>query len=410
MPKKAREMTPTEVRHFARPGRHAVGGVPGLLLEVHATGNKAWVLRARIGDRRRHISLGGFPEISLALAREKARMLKDEIRKGIDPLEQRETLRAALARGRGITFADAAARCHKVKAATFKDGKNKKLWLASIELHANPHIGPVPVKQVELPQILQVLEPIWTEKPETAMRLRQRLEAVLDWATVAGHRKGDNPARWKGFLDQVLPSPQKLHKKKSFPSMPWQSIGGFVADLRQRKGSAARCLEFCILTASRSGEARLATWSEIDFDKAVWTIPGERMKAGKQHRVPLSKQAMELLKALPKFQESDFVFPAARGGALSDMALSMVCRRMKIEAVPHGFRATFRNWCAESTNYPREIAELSLAHAIKTKTEAAYFRSDLLEKRRPLMAAWADFCDRQQAGAEAVPIRRAKND
>lgn len=249
-----------------------------------------------------------------------------------------------------------------------------------------------------------MLQPIWQEKTETASRLRQRLEAILAWATVSGHRSGDNPARWQGHLDAVLPKPGKVYKKKHHAALPWQEISGFMQDLRKREGMGARALEFIILTAARSGGVRLATWHEIDMENKVWTIPGERMKAGKEHKVPLTDDAILLLQSLPRFGGSEYVFPAARGGALSDMSISAVCRRMKVNAVPHGFRSTFRDWCSENTNFPREVAEMALAHAIDSAVEQAYRRGDLFKKRRRLMDSWTKFINIKGESSEGHPF------
>jgi integrase len=395
MPKKAKELTAIEVKRISTPGRHAVGGVPGLLLVVKDTGAKSWILRVTVGNKRRNIGLGGYPEVSLATARDKARSTKELIDQGIDPVQERKARRAALIKSNlsAMTFANAASQCHTNKAAEFKSEKHSKDWISSVNRYAIPVIGKLPVDEIELPHILSVLEPIWTEKTETATRLRQRLENILTWATVSGYRSGDNPARWRGHLDAVLPKPSKVRKKEHFPALPWQVIGSFMRDLRKRNGMAARALEWIILTACRSGEVRFATWDEIDMQERIWTIPAERMKAGREHRVPLTDDAVRLLESLPRLEGSPYVFPAARGGALSDMTISAVCRRMEVDAVPHGFRSTFRDWCAENTNFPREVAEMALAHTIENATEAAYRRGDLFMKRRRLMDAWAGFCN-----------------
>ncbi|MFO8084740.1 MAG: integrase arm-type DNA-binding domain-containing protein [Desulfobacterales bacterium] len=410
MPKRADELSALDVRRIQKPGRHAVGGINGLLLVVKESGAKSWILRTVIGGRRRNIGLGSFPEITLADARESAREMKKKIRQGIDPVEERQAAKRALRELSGrITFAEAARKCHEKKAPEFKNEKHAKQWLSTIERYAFPVIGNIPVDEIELPHILSVLEPIWHEKTETATRLRQRLEAVLSWAAVSGHRTGDNPARWQGHLDAVLPKPNKLKKVNHHAALPWQQIGAFMQELRKRKGTAARALEFLILTATRSGEVRLAVWDEIDLENRTWTIPGDRMKTGKEHTVPLTDDAVRLLQSLPRFEGSPYVFPAARGGPLSDMAISAVCKRMEVAAVPHGFRSTFRDWAAENTNFPREVCEMALAHSIESKVEQAYRRGDLFQKRRKLMEAWAAFCNKVQAEkpATVTPIRGA---
>jgi integrase len=407
MPKKVKEMSAIEVKRLTKPGRHAVGGIPGLLLVVKDSGATSWILRVTAGNRRRNIGLGGYPEVSLAAAREKARAIKKKVEQGIDPVQERQARRRALINSQMIemTFAEAAIRCHESKAPEFKNEKHVKDWISSINRYATPVIGSLPVNEIGLPHVLSVLEPIWAEKTETATRVRQRIESILTWATVSGHRSGDNPARWRGHLDAVLPKPSKIRQKKHFPALPWQEIGGFMRDLRKRKGMGARALEFAILTAARSGEIRFATWDEIDFEGKVWTIPAERMKAGHEHRVPLTDGAIRLLESLPKFEGSPYVFPAVRGGALSDMSISAVCRRMRVDAVPHGFRSTFRDWCSENTNFSREVAEMALAHTIESATEAAYRRGDLFMKRRRLMDAWAEFCNTIHKDATVTPIR-----
>lgn len=411
MPKKSKELSALEVKRLSKPGRHAVGVIPGLLLVVKESGAKSWILRTMVGDRRRNIGLGGYPEVSLADAREKAKEAKKLIEQGVDPVEEKGAKKRALrALSQRLTFAEAASLCHKQKSPEFKNDKHAKQWINTIETYANPTIGDLPVDEIELHHILSVLEPIWHTKTETASRLRQRLEAVLSWATVSGHRTGDNPARWQGHLDAVLPKPGKLKKVKHHAAVPWQQMGSFMQDLRKRSGMAARCLEFIILTAARSGEARLAQWDEFDLENRVWTVPADRMKAHRDHTVPLTDDAINLLKALPRLEGSPYVFPAARGGALSDMAISAVCRRMKVDAVPHGFRSSFRDWAAENTNFPREVAEMALAHIIESKVEAAYRRGDLFEKRRRLMGGWAAFCNTVQTEktASVASIRGGK--
>ncbi|MFP3984115.1 MAG: tyrosine-type recombinase/integrase [Desulfurivibrionaceae bacterium] len=406
MPKRTKELSALEVKRLTRPGRHAVGTISGLLLAVKDSGAKSWILRTVVGGKRRNIGLGSYPEISLAEAKERARDAKEKIRQGIDPVEERRAASRALHEQSGrMTFSEAARLCHQQKSPEFKNEKHARQWLATIERYANPVIGDLPVNEVDLTHILKVLEPIWHTKTETANRLRQRLESVLSWATVSGHRSGDNPARWQGHLDAVLPKPGKIKKQNHHAALPWQQIGAFMQDLRQRDGMGARALEFIILTATRSGEARLATWDEIDLEARTWTIPGERMKAGQEHTVPLTDDAVKLLKALPKIEGSPYIFPGPRGGPLSDMSISTVCKRMEVKAVPHGFRSTFRDWCAENTNFPREVAEMALAHTIESKVEAAYRRGNLFQKRRHLMKAWSEYCNQVQTEADVTPIR-----
>jgi len=409
MPKIAKELSALDIKRLNKPGRHAVGYISGLLIDVKESGAKSWMLRTIIGNRRCSIGLGPYPEISLSEARNKARSYKEDVRQGIDPLERKRRIKAGLARLNGrMSFIEVARLCHEKKLSEFRNVKHGKDWISSIERYAYPVIGRTPVDEIELHHILKILEPIWTDKTETATRLRQRLEQILSFATVCNYRSGDNPARWIGHLESILPKPGKIKKVQHFKALPWQDISAFVADLRIREGMGARCLEWIILTACRSGEARLAVWDEIDFENRTWTIPHERMKTGKEHKVPLVDDALKLLDALPRFQGSNYIFTAARGGPLSDMSISAVCRRMKVDAVPHGFRSTFRDWCAENTNFPREVAEMALAHGIGNQVEAAYRRGDLFEKRRRLMDAWEKFINQVQTNATVTPIRGAK--
>lgn len=410
MPKKAKELSAAEVRRLSKPGLHAVGGVSGLLLQVTATGARSWILRAIVGGKRRDIGLGGFPDVPLAKAREKARDRREQIEAGIDPIEQRRAARTALAaqQAKSIDFDECARRFLKSKSREFRNPKHKAQWQSTLQAYASPVIGRLPVDAVTLPHVLQILQPIWTEKTETASRLRGRIESVLSWATVSGFRAGDNPARWKGNLDAILPKPGKLRKVRHHRALPWQEAPAFMQALRKREGIAAKALEFTILTAARSGEVRGATWEEIDLEAKLWTIPAERMKAQREHVVPLTPDAVKLLKALPRFDNSPFVFPAPRGGMLSDMGLTAVMRRMKVDAVPHGFRSTFRDWCSESTSYPREVAEKALAHVIPNAVERAYRRGDLLTKRTRLMQEWARFLKSPAKAGEVIPMRSKK--
>jgi integrase len=254
-------------------------------------------------------------------------------------------------------------------------------------------MGKLLVQDVKQSHVLAVLEPIWKEKTETASRLRGRIESILDWATARHYRTGENPARWRGHLDHILAKPTKIARVKHHSALPVDDVAAFMIDLRKREGTAARALELAILTATRSGEVRGATWAEIDLNAATWTIPASRMKAGREHRVALSDPAVKLLRALPRFEDTDLVFPGSKGKQLSDMTLTAVMRRMNVDAVPHGFRSTFRDWVSERTRYPHELAEMALAHTIGNKVEAAYRRGDMLEKRRQMMAAWAKYCE-----------------
>lgn len=311
------------------------------------------------------------------------------IRQGIDPVERRREISAALAG----------------KLAEFHNEKHRKQWRATLDRYAVPEVGDLPVAEIGIADVLRILEPIWSSKVETASRLRGRIEAVLAWATVAGHRAGDNPARWKGNLDAVLPKPGRLARVQHFPALALDEAPDWFADVRARSGFATRALEFMALTAARSGEVRGAQWAELDLEARLWTIPADRMKARKEHRIPLAQDAMTLLQNLDPIADSPFVFPALRGGMLSDAALSACMkrvhearedgayldRRTRRPAVPHGLRSTFRDWAAERTEYPRDMAETALAHIVGTEVERAYRRSDMLEKRRQMMAAWGQY-------------------
>jgi integrase len=402
MPKKAKELTAYQVGRL-EPGMHAAGGATGLYLRVSDTGARNWILRATVGNRRRDMGLGGWPDVPLAEARERARAARRKIERGHDPIEERKTARRALVAV--PTFKWCAEQTIAAKRPEWKNAKHADQWASTLETYAFPTVGKLPVDMVQLSHVVGVLSPLWEAKTETASRLRMRMEAVLAWATASGYRTGDNPARWRGNLDAVMAKPGKLAKVRHHAAVPVDEIHGFVAALRKREGMAARALEFAILTAARSGEVRGATWGEIDTDGAVWTIPAERMKAGKEHRVPLSAPALALLKALPRMAGDDHVFPAPRGGAMSDMSLSAVMRRMEVDAVPHGFRSTFRDWASERTAYPRDVAEMALAHTIGDKVEAAYRRGDLLAKRTNMMADWARFIDTAPASADVVQLR-----
>ena len=370
-----------------------MGGVAGLYLYVSDAGARSWVLRAMVGSKRRHLGLGGFPDVPLAQAKERARKARDEISSGIDPILQKRATASALKASQAAetTFKQAAEAFIEAHGETWKNAKHRAQWTNTLVTYAYPVIGGLGVQHIGQEHVLKILEPIWKTKTETAVRLRGRLESVLDWATVRKYRTGDNPARWKGHLDKLLAAPGRIQKVEHHAALPIDAMPEFMAELRQRDGAAARALEFAILTAARSGEARGATWNEIDKKAKVWTIPAERMKAGKEHRVPLTPSAMKIIETMPKVEDSEFIFTAPRGGALSDMALTQVMRRMKVDAVPHGFRSTFRDWAGERTHHPREVAEQALAHTLQDKVEAAYRRGDALDKRRVLMDEWAAF-------------------
>ncbi|MHC3431710.1 tyrosine-type recombinase/integrase [Delftia lacustris] len=390
MSRKATELGALAVSRLREPGLHAVGGVSGLYLQVTSSGARSWILRATVGGKRRDMGLGGFPDVTLAFAREKAREARSKIEQGLDPILERERALSLLRaeQAKSMTFEAACQALIDAKSDEWRNPKHRAQWAASLATYAYPTIGKLQVGDVGQAHILSILQPIWKEKTETATRLRGRIEQVLDWARVRGFREGENPARWRGHLDKLLPAPTKIAKVVHHKALPIDAMPGFMAQLRQRKGLSARALEFLVLTAARSGEVRGATWQEIDMEAAVWTVPAERMKAQKEHRVPLSPQALALLAGMPRLEGNDLVFPAPRGGQLSDMTLTNLMRRMELDAVPHGMRSTFRDWAAERTHFPREVAEMALAHTIGNAVEAAYRRGDLFTKRAEMMTAW----------------------
>jgi integrase len=410
MPKLAKELQALTVSKLTAPGFHFVGGVQGLALQVIG-GSRSWVLRATVGGKRRDMGLGPYPEVGLAQARDKAREARELIRQGVDPIARQQAAQSALraAVAEALTFKECAESYIKAHRSGWRNAKHAQQWENSLKQHAYPTLGDVLVRDVKLPQVLAVLEPIWSTTNETAVRLRGRIEMVLDWAAARSYREGLNPARWRGHLDKLLPKPSKVNNAEHHPALPLADVGEFMVLLRAADGMGARALEFAILTAARSGEVRGATWGEIDHEAKVWSVPGGRMKAGKDHRVPLSDAALALLAQLPQGKPDDLVFKAPRGGALSDMTLAAVLRRMGVPAVPHGFRSTFRDWASERTNYPRDVAEMALAHAIGDKVEAAYRRGDLFEKRRLMMADWAKFLAEPEVKAKVIdmPAKRA---
>lgn len=420
MPRIAAKLSPLDVGRLTTPGLHFVGGVAGLALQVlpprtdadgRETQARTWVLRVKIGDKRRDIGLGGYSDVGVGVgeARRKAMEARDKIERGIDPIEERREAKSALKAQQAatITFKEAAEKYIATHEAGWKSPKHAAQWKGSLANHVYPKIGPLSVRDIELPQVLAVLEPIWTTKTETAGRIRGRIETILDWATTRGYRTGLNPARWKGHLQNQLGDPSKVSKVVHHPALPVDEVGAFMKSLRGVGGMGARALELAILTAARSGEVRGATWAEIDLSEGTWTIPGSRMKMGKEHRVPLSTAAKTLLSELPRMAGTDFVFPSSIGGQLSDMTLSAVLRRMEVKAVPHGFRSSFRDWAAERTSYPREVCEMALAHTVGNKVEAAYLRTDLFERRRRLMDEWATFVGIVQPKGNVTPIRAA---
>ncbi|MEO0034113.1 MAG: hypothetical protein RLZZ501_136 [Pseudomonadota bacterium] len=409
MARGSNKLTAVAVSKMKAPGRYADGG--GLYLQVGPTGGKSWLFRFTRQGRAREMGLGPLSALSLAEAREKASEARKVLLAGADPLEAREAekAKAEAEDARGMTFTECAEAFIAAHEPTWRNPKHRQQWRNTLKTYAEPVFGGLSVAAVDLAMVMKVLEPIWREKPETASRLRGRVESVLDWAAVRGYRQGENPARWRGHLDKLLPARSKVATVEHHAALPYAEVAAFLADLRGRPALAARALEFVILTGARTSEALKSTWGEVDLAAAVWTIPGERMKAGREHRVPLSPQAVALLADLGKVREvgNEWVFPGTRPmRPLSQMALLMLLRRMERgDLTAHGFRSTFRDWTAEQTAFPGEVAEAALAHVVGDKVEAAYRRGDLFDKRRRLMEAWADYCDRPAGGGAVVPIR-----
>jgi len=422
--KKVERLTIAKLRalvrdHAGKGMRHPDGD--GLYFQLTPNGAASWLLRYKCGektigghDRERYMGLGPWPRVSLPQAREKARSALDGLRsQGVDPLLQRRSERAAQQRHqeedqRRMTFRQAAEGFYKAKAHEWKNAKHSAQFLSTLETYAYPFIGHLPVADIEIDDMLGVLEPIWTTKTETASRVRGRMEVVFGYAIATRHRTAGNPARWKGQLERVLASPMKLRKAKSHAALPYKVLPAFIEDLRKREAMAARALEFLILCASRTSEVTGATWNEIDLVAKAWTIPADRMKAGKEHRVPLSKPALALLDQLGPGAATDPVFPARDRRPMSNMAMATLLKRMdRTDITVHGFRSAFRDWAGDETTFPRELAEAALAHTLG-KTERAYRRSDALERRRALMQDWADWCAGEQpAGENVTPIRKA---
>jgi integrase len=362
-------------------GRHSDGG--GLYLNVSPSGSKSWVFMWVRGGKRREMGIGTYPAVSLAKARKLAEANRAAVEEGRDPIAER-------AKETEPTFGECADAFVAGMEASWRNEKHRAQWRMTLTDYCAP-IRSRRVSQVTTQDVLSVLTPIWSEKPETASRLRGRVERVLDYAKAKGWREGENPALWRGHLKNVLPVRQKL-TRGHHAAMPYAEVPAFVVRLRASEAMAARALEFTILTAGRSGETRGATWPEIDLEKALWVIPAHRMKAGKEHRVPLPPRAVDLLRDLHELRTSELVFPGQKKGRpLSVMAMDMLLRRMKVDVTVHGFRSAFRDWAGEETGFPRDVAEQALAHAVGDATERAYRRGDALEKRRKLMDAWAGY-------------------
>jgi integrase len=383
------QLTAIKVQKIKQPGYHADGG--GLYLQASQGGAKSWIFAFSLHGRRREMGLGSASRVSLADARAERDRYNRLLREGTDPIEDRKRRRAeiALTNVKSITFAQAAAAYIATHRAGLKNAKHAKQWATTIATYAEPRLGKLNVADIDTGLIRQVLEPIWTTKPETAGRVRGRIESILDWARVSGYRNGENPARWRGNLDKLLPKQSKVRKVKHHAAMPYDALPAFMQKLRQQKGSAARALEFTILCAARTGEVLTARPAEIAG--GVWTVPSERMKGGQTHRVPLSKRAVEVASG----GSSSYLFPSRYhpDKALSNMAMLKLLADMGHgDVTTHGFRSSFKDWCRDRTRFDNYVVEAALAHISGDKVERAYARSDVLQKRRALMESWAEFC------------------
>ena len=378
-------------------GRHADGG--GLYLSISSNGGRRWVFLYRWHGKPTEIGFGSARDVTLARARVLAKDARGRLAEGINPKEARKPIE-------GATFGECADRLIAAMRPSWRNGKHAAQWETTLREYAAP-LRRLPAHTITTDDVLSVLKPLWSEKPETASRLRGRIERVLDAAKAQGLRSGENPARWRGHLDQLLPKRQRL-TRGNHAAMSYGAVPAFIGDLQSREATAALALEFTILTAARRGEVLGARWDEFDLERAVWTVPADRMKAGREHRVPLSPRALNIIKAPHGGEGGEFVFAGHKPGKpLSGEALRMVLRRMKLDDVTvHGFRSAFRDWAAECTNFTNEVCEAALAHAVTNKVEAAYRRGDLFEKRRKMMDAWAAFCSAPKAAGKVVPMRR----
>lgn len=422
MPKKlSHALTQLQVKN-AKPGRHADGG--GLHLLVKETGTRSWVFRFMLNGRSRDLGLSRCPEalallkksggeeLTLSQARDVAAIYRLKVKAGIDPLEEREhdasakAAAAQAAKAKAVSFRTVAETYMAANQASWRNDKHRQQWCNTLATYVYPVIGDLPVGDVSTAHVLEIIEPLWKSKPETASRVRGRIESILDAAKARGYRDGENPARWRGHIAQILPARSRL-TRGHHKAMAYSDVPAFLRDLDAKQAVAALALEFTILTAARTGEVIGATWDEVDLNKAIWMIPATRMKAGREHRIPLSDRAVEILKAVKPLGQ-DHVFVGNKG-KISSMAMAMLLRRMGQDVTVHGFRSAFRDWAAECTGYPHEVCEMALAHTIENKAEAAYRRGDLFDKRRELMNDWAAFCSATAiAGASIIPFRNAK--
>ncbi|MBZ0330682.1 tyrosine-type recombinase/integrase [Halomonas sp. ANAO-440] len=378
----------------AGPGKHEDGG--GLRLVVSGGGAKKWVLRFTLKGKRREMGLGSFPDTGLADARRKAEHYRRLAKDGADPIQARDAEQQETSTP---TFTSCAARYIQSHRRSWRNAKHARQWVSTLKTYARPVIGNMPVDEIDTQDIVSILNPIWTSKTETAKRVQGRIENVLDYAAAHKYRDEANPARWRGHLDKLLAKPSRVKKVSHHPAMPYDEVAAFMAELQGNTSISSKALQLLMLTATRTSEVLRSEWPEIDLDNETWAIPADRMKARREHRVPLSTQAVSLLSDLPRVQGNPYVFPGARlGRPLSNMAMLQLMRGMGYgvggncgDYVPHGFRSSFRDWTGEVTSYPRDVAEMALAHTIENKVEAAYRRGDLFEKRRAMMQEWANY-------------------
>jgi integrase len=407
MAKTTERLKDLQIKKLSKAGSYADG--KGLYLQVSTSGSKSWFYRYETNGRAHKCGLGAYPDISIKKARTKAaacRTLRDE---GIDPIEHKKRQNTAreLDKFKGKTFKECALDFMNSHKAGWKNRKHESQWRTTLETYAYPFIGKLAVQDVDVGHVLEILEPIWHKKTETASRVRQRIENILDWAKVRKYRTGENPAVWRGHLDKILPARTKVQKVKHHPAMPYRDVPNFFRVLRNKDIIAAKALAFTILTAARNGESREARWNEIDTNSKEWVLPEERMKAKKEHKVPLSDLALNILKEAKPHGSGVFVFEGhKKNRPISETALRKLLKKYHPTLTIHGFRSSFREWCAEMTSYPREVAEMSLAHSLKDKVEAAYQRSDLLDKRRKLMDEWSEFCLNGNNTDEVIPLKK----
>jgi integrase len=406
MARPVNKLSVRETQRDLEPGLYGDGG--GLYLQVSQQRTKAWVFRFMLAGKARKMGLGDFDRISLKDVREKARQAYKLVSDGIDPIDERLSRKAAIAleKAKTVTFKECAEKYIAAHEATWRNEKHREQWKNTLATYVYPVVGSLSVADIDIGLVLRVLEPIWADKPETAGRVRGRIETILNWAAVRKYRTGDNPARWRGHLEQVLPRRSKVARVKHHKAVPFAELPGFMDALRHREGISAKALEFTILTATRTNETVGARWSEISLKEKVWIVPAERMKGDREHRIPLSDAAIALLDDLPR--EGSYIFPGAKkDSTLSNMAMLELLRGMRSnKETVHGFRSSFRDWASERTAYPNEVAEMALAHAVRDQTEAAYRRGDLFEKRRRLMADWAAYCGSPVGAGENVVAMR----